>query len=45
MRLRIWDEGADEKRRPRPGLRQAVALLGTPDRRVIDQIANLVQDP
>ena len=24
----IWDEWADERRRPRPGLRQAVARLG-----------------
>ena len=29
----IWDEWADERRRPRPGLRQAMALVGRRRRR------------
>ena len=40
----IWDEWADETRRPWPGLRSAVALVADADGHAIDQIERLVHE-
>ena len=41
--ISIWDEWADELRRPRAGLRPPVALVADARRRRVDQIAKVIE--
>ena len=41
--ITIWDEWADDERRPRPGLRLPVAVVADARRRHVDQLAQVIE--